>query len=117
MQTKTIATPCGNVIGEITPYGLRFRGIKYATAGRFEMPAEVRSFGGDLTRQNKAYAVRKCARSGTKNTDFIIRSSGKEKSLLTAKIALSLTFMRPTTPKLSRDRVYSRRKFHGRQHK
>lgn len=33
------------------------------------------------------------------------------------KIALSLTFMRPTTPKLSRDRVYSRRKFHGRQHK
>lgn len=48
MQTKTIATPCGNVIGEITPYGLRFRGIKYATAGRFEMPAEVRSFGGDF---------------------------------------------------------------------
>ena len=48
MQTKTIATPCGNVIGEITSYGLRFRGIKYATAGRFEMPAEVRSFGGDF---------------------------------------------------------------------
>ncbi len=48
MKTKTIATPCGNVIGEITPYGLRFRGIKYATAGRFEMPAEVRSFGGDF---------------------------------------------------------------------
>lgn len=48
MQTKTISTPCGNVIGEITPYGLRFRGIKYATAGRFEMPAEVRSFGGDF---------------------------------------------------------------------
>lgn len=48
MQTKTIPTPCGNVIGEITPYGLRFRGIKYATAGRFEMPAEVRSFGGDF---------------------------------------------------------------------
>lgn len=48
MQTKTISTPCGNVIGEITPYGLRFRGIKYATAGRFEMPAEVRSFDGDF---------------------------------------------------------------------
>ena len=48
MQTKTISTPCGNVIGEVTPYGLRFRGIKYATAGRFEMPVEVRSFGGDF---------------------------------------------------------------------
>ena len=48
METKTISTPCGNVIGEVTPYGLRFRGIKYAAAGRFEMPVEVRSFGGDF---------------------------------------------------------------------
>ena len=41
MQTKTIVCPCGEVIGEITDYGARFRGVRYATAKRFEKPVEI----------------------------------------------------------------------------
>lgn len=48
METKTVSTPCGNVTGQVTACGLLFRGIKYADANRFEMPVEVKSFGGDV---------------------------------------------------------------------
>ena len=41
METKSVFTPCGEVIGEITDYGARFRGVRYATAKRFEKPKEI----------------------------------------------------------------------------
>ena len=41
MQTKSIVCPCGEVIGEVTEYGARFRGVRYATAKRFEKPIEI----------------------------------------------------------------------------
>lgn len=36
MQTKTVITPCGSIVGCVTDYGASFRGVKYATAKRFE---------------------------------------------------------------------------------
>ena len=33
-------TPCGEIKGLETPRCLEFRGVRYARAGRFEMPVE-----------------------------------------------------------------------------
>ena len=41
MDTKKVVTPCGEIIGEVTDYGYRFRGVRYATAKRFEKPVEI----------------------------------------------------------------------------
>lgn len=48
-----VKTPCGSVKGVVTPYGALYRGIRYATAPRFELPEEVKDFGGefDATKQ------------------------------------------------------------------
>lgn len=48
MENKIMSTPCGNVIGKVTPYGACFRGVEYAKAKRFEMPKEVTAFDGDF---------------------------------------------------------------------
>lgn len=48
METKTVSTPCGNVVGRVTPYGACFRGVEYAKAKRFEMSKEVTAYSGDL---------------------------------------------------------------------
>lgn len=44
METKTVITPCGSIVGEVTDYGARFRGVKYATANRFEKPVLVTKY-------------------------------------------------------------------------
>lgn len=44
METKTVCTPCGNIVGEVTDYGARFRGVKYASAKRFEKPVLVTKY-------------------------------------------------------------------------
>ena len=48
METKIVSTPCGNVVGRVTPYGACFRGVEYAKAKRFEMPKEVTAYSGDF---------------------------------------------------------------------
>ena len=35
MQTKTVASPVGNITGVVTDYGALFRGVPYAEAERF----------------------------------------------------------------------------------
>ena len=44
METKSVITPCGEIIGEVTDYGYRFRGVPYATAKRFEKPVEITKY-------------------------------------------------------------------------
>ncbi len=44
-----VITPCGNVIGEATPYGAAFRGIRYGVAKRFEKPSEITEWQGDYS--------------------------------------------------------------------
>lgn len=44
METKTVCTPCGDIVGKVTDYGAVFRGVKYATAKRFEKPVEVTKY-------------------------------------------------------------------------
>lgn len=41
METVKISTACGEIIGEKTDYGAVFRGVRYATAKRFEKPVEI----------------------------------------------------------------------------
>ena len=41
MQTKTVASPAGNITGVVTDYGALFRGIPYAEAERFGKPRPV----------------------------------------------------------------------------
>ena len=45
----SVTTPCGNVIGEATPYGAAFRGIRYGVANRFEKPSEITEWQGDYS--------------------------------------------------------------------
>lgn len=53
MTTRSVLTPCGEVVGEVTDYGYRFRGVPYATAKRFEKPVEITSYDApvDATKQ------------------------------------------------------------------
>lgn len=53
MQTKKVLTPCGEIVGEVTDYGVRFRGVPYAKAKRFEKPTEITRYDDvvDATRQ------------------------------------------------------------------
>ena len=53
METTTVKTPCGEVIGEVMPYGARFQGVRYATAKRFEKPVEITHYDApqDATKQ------------------------------------------------------------------
>lgn len=44
MQTKTVITPCGSIVGCVTDYGASFRGVKYATAKRFEKPVLITKY-------------------------------------------------------------------------
>lgn len=46
MQTKSVMTPCGEVIGRITDYGAVFRGVRYAVAERFKKPVLVTHYDG-----------------------------------------------------------------------
>ncbi|MBO4534542.1 MAG: carboxylesterase family protein, partial [Clostridia bacterium] len=41
MDTVTVNTPLGQVIGEVTDYGARFQGVPYAHAKRFEKPVPI----------------------------------------------------------------------------
>ena len=41
MQTKTVASPAGNITGVVTDYGALFRGVPYAEAERFGKPRPV----------------------------------------------------------------------------
>lgn len=47
METVKITTPCGEIIGEKTNYGAVFRGVRYATAKRFEIPQEITAWDGE----------------------------------------------------------------------
>ncbi|MBQ3755025.1 MAG: carboxylesterase family protein [Clostridia bacterium] len=53
MQTVSVKTPCGEVIGEKTEYGARFQGVRYAMAKRFEKPIEITHYDApqDATKQ------------------------------------------------------------------
>lgn len=44
METKTVLTPCGEITGKVTDYGTVFRGVKYATAHRFEKPVIIEKY-------------------------------------------------------------------------
>lgn len=53
MQTKSVITPCGEIVGRVTDYGAVFRGVRYARAERFEKPVVVTRYDGvqDATEQ------------------------------------------------------------------
>ena len=53
MNTITVNTPLGQVIGEVTDYGARFQGVPYAHAKRFEKPVPIARYDApvDATKQ------------------------------------------------------------------
>lgn len=53
METKSVLTPCGEIVGKVTDYGAVFRGVHYATAKRFCKPELVTRYEGaqDATEQ------------------------------------------------------------------
>ena len=44
IKTVSVSTPCGEIVGEVTDYGARFRGVPYARAARFEKPKRIEKY-------------------------------------------------------------------------
>ncbi len=97
METKTVATPCGNVVGEVTDYGARFRGVRYAIAKRFEKPVLVTKYDCDQNAVEQGVCCPQMRAYWNEEHRFYYQEFRKGKSFTYSEDCLILDVYQPKT--------------------